>query len=289
MTEWLRPEDWHEPSQARIQKGTGIPCRHERTDNATNQKRSQAAQTAITRNGQTKRGNGMNEVAERQETAVAAITPMHMLEMAVKQGADIDKMEKLMELERRWKDEKAREAYNAALTEFKKTPVRVTRDKENKQYNSWYSSLANLVNTVNVELAKFGLSARWDVSQSDTISVTCILSHQLGHSESVTIGGPPDESGKKNRLQQIKSTITYLKGATFEAVTGVVTTEHSDDGNGAWEVVSDAQVANIEALITEVGADRAAFLKYCKVDAVENIPAEHYGRVIAALQAKRSA
>lgn len=229
-------------------------------------------------------------ITENQDTALQAVTPMHMLQMAVEQGADLDKMEKLMELERRWKDDKAREAYNSALTKFKKEPIVITRDKENKQYASRYASLGNLVNTVNTQLAKFGLSARWDVSQQDSISVTCILSHKLGHSERVQISGPPDESGKKNKLQQIKSTITYLKGATFEAVTGVVTTEHGDDdGNSYAETISDKQIADLDALITEVGSDKDAFMRYCKVSNLGEILAKNYHFSVQALEAKRRA
>ena len=47
------------------------------------------------------------------------------------------------------------------------------------------------------------------------------------------MSGPPDDSGKKNPLQQIKSTITYLEIATFEAVTGIAASDAGDDdGNG---------------------------------------------------------
>ena len=81
--------------------------------------------------------------------ATNTVTPMQMLQMAVEQGADLDKMERLMELERRWKSDKAREAFHEALTAFKSKPVLVTKDKHNVQYGSMYTSLSNLVNKVN--------------------------------------------------------------------------------------------------------------------------------------------
>jgi len=48
------------------------------------------------------------------------------------------------------------------------------------------------------------------------------------------MSGPPDDSGKKNPLQQIKSTVTYLKISTLEAACGLASTDASadDDGNG---------------------------------------------------------
>jgi len=167
-----------------------------------------------------------------KQMAVAATTPTDLLAMAIQQGAGLDQLEKLMVLKERFDANEARKAYAQAVSAFKANPPRVGRDKENKQYGSRYSSLSNLVNTVNVALSKHGLSARWDVDQSEQIKVTCILSHTLGHSESVSLRGPADTSGAKNNLQQIKSTLTYLKGATFEAVTGIATDEGNLDDDG---------------------------------------------------------
>ncbi len=105
----------------------------------------------------------------------------------------------------------------------------------NKQYGSWYTSLGNLVNTVNAALGEHGLSASWEIEQGELIAVTCVLEHLQGHSRRVRIEGPPDTSGSKNTLQQIRSTLTYLKGATFEAVTGIASRAGNldDDGTAA--------------------------------------------------------
>lgn len=229
----------------------------------------------------------MGQVAKKDNTNVATITPMHMLQVAVEAGHDLEKIEKLMELEQRWKADRAREAYYEALSEFKKQDVHVTKDKENKQYGSRYTSIGNLVNTVNAAMAPHGLNARWTIDQKDGIEVTCILSHTLGHSESVTMAGPADTSGSKNQLQQIKSTITYLESSTFQAVTGVVSQDFDDDGNSAVDTITEDQLANLEALIDETGTDRKRFLQYCKVDKLEHLLASKYKTAVSALEAKR--
>ena len=48
----------------------------------------------------------------------AGITPMQMLQVAVEKGHGLDQIEKLMELERRWKADQAREAYYLAMASF---------------------------------------------------------------------------------------------------------------------------------------------------------------------------
>src|SRR5687768_295306 len=117
------------------------------------------------------------EPQELRPMAPVNNTPSAMLAIAVQQGADLDKLERLMQLEREWKADQAREAYYKAVAEFKQVPLLVTKDKVNKQYNSKYTGQGNLVNTVNPVLARFGLSADWDLNQDNGIKVTCTLSH----------------------------------------------------------------------------------------------------------------
>jgi len=236
----------------------------------------------------------MNKANAEKDTAViqevAVITPMHMLASAVEQGHDLEKIEKLMELERRWKDDKAREAYFEAMAEFNKQGVVITKDKTNSQYGSRYASIGNIANTLAAALAPFGLNATWKIEQGELITATCYLTHTLGHSENVSMSGPPDTSGSKNQLQQIKSTITYLQGSTLQAVTGVIAQDTpDDDGNSGVlaEVITEDQAADLDALREEVGVDLGRFLKWARVPAIDEIPLENHGRCITKLEASR--
>ena len=49
--------------------------------------------------------------------------------------------------------------------------------------------------------------------------MTCQITHELGHSESVEMTAPPDDSGGKNTIQSIASTKTYLERYTLLAAT----------------------------------------------------------------------
>jgi hypothetical protein len=120
------------------------------------------------------------------------------------------------------------------MSDFKREPVIITRDKENKQYGSNYTSIGNLINTVTPFLSKHGLSASWAIDQSAGIKVSCTITHALGHSgEPKTLLVPLDTSGAKNPLQQIKSSITYARIVTFECACGLASVEGNldDDGN----------------------------------------------------------
>lgn len=164
-------------------------------------------------------------------------TPSDLLRIAVMNGAALEQIEKLMDLQERYRKDEARSAFVQAMSEFKSHAIVVLKDKINTQYNSKYVSLGNLVATVTPFLSKHQLSVQWDVDQSQApaIKVTAIVTHALGHSESVSMIVPPDASGSKNPIQQIKSAITYAKACTFESICGLASTDANldDDGNSA--------------------------------------------------------
>lgn len=187
---------------------------------------------------------------QQQPVVMQPSGPMRLLEIAVNRGANVDELEKLMLLAERHDRNVAEKAFNAAKSAFSAEPITIVKDMENKQYGSMYTSIGTLVNTVRPFLGKHGLAADWDFDQTDGIKVTCILKHALGHSERVTIKVPPDTSGAKNPLQQIKSSITYARSATFEAVCGLASSADSnmdDDGNGSGVTQEDRQELRKEA------------------------------------------
>lgn len=163
-------------------------------------------------------------------------TPAELLHLALSKGTDIAQLTQLMDLKERWDAAEAKKAYDDAKAKFSAFAIQVTRDKTNNQYGSKYTSLGNLVNIVTPFLAKCDLNARWELDQSSGIKITCVLSHVAGHSERVSLVVPPDSSGAKNPIQQIKSAITYGKVCTFESVCGLASSDGNldDDANGAY-------------------------------------------------------
>jgi hypothetical protein len=225
-------------------------------------------------------------------------TPSIVL-MAMQKGYDPAFIEKMMDLSERQEKNEARKAFYLAVADFKSEPLEIEKDKENAQFSrgdkkAMYVSLGNLVTTVNPVLGKHGLSASWEIIQADkVVKVSCKLSHRLGHSEIVTMEAPPDVSGgnAKNPIQQIKSTVTYLKGATFEAVTGIAATDANldDDGNGSSEAgtVTIDQITQINDLLKETKSDEKKFLGWLGAESVEKIPAGKYGKAVAELERKK--
>ena len=224
-----------------------------------------------------------------------------IFQIAAQKGYEPAFIEKMMELQERNDRNEARKAFFVAVAAFKENPPEVIKDKENSQFSkgdkkAMYTSIGNLVTTVNPCLGEHGLSASWEINQAEKlVKVSCKLSHRLGHTETVTMEAPPDISGgnAKNPIQQIKSTVTYLRALTFEAVTGLATTDDAnldDDGNAAGrgdvEYISDKQKSTIVDFINDRGVDEKKFLAFMKVESIDKILTKDYDNAIKNLKLK---
>jgi len=186
----------------------------------------------------------MNAVAISNDTPRAlshTTTPADLLRLAVEQNADLDKLEKLMDLQTRWEADQARKAYVEAMASFKTEPLAIVKDKHvsfqtakgKTEYE--HATIGNVTNVICAALGKYGFSHRWNTEQHDggRIVVTCIITHKLGHSESTTLKAGADDSGGKNNIQSIASTVTYLQRYTLLAATGLATSDQLDDDGAA--------------------------------------------------------
>lgn len=167
--------------------------------------------------------------------------PVDLLQIAVERGAPMDLIERLMALKERHEANEARKAFVDDMAEFKKEPLEIfkrkavgftTKDGDFVGYK--HAELSDVAEVVVPALARHGFSHRWDVKQeAGRITVACIVTHRLGHSESLTMDAPPDDSGKKNKIQQVASAVTYLQRYTLLAVTGLAAKNMDDDGAGS--------------------------------------------------------
>ncbi len=177
----------------------------------------------------------INQASELVSNQPASLV---MLQTAIEKGMDPDKLLQFYEIHAKWERNEARKAYVKAMSEFKKTAIVIikdstveyTTDKGTTTYN--HASLFNVVSTITKNLANFGLAHRWETNQGEggRITVTCIITHELGHSEETALTNSPDASGGKNNIQAVGSTVTYLERYTLLALSGIATKEQDDDG-----------------------------------------------------------
>jgi len=224
------------------------------------------------------------------ELAKAGNTPADMIRMAVSGGADLEKLEKLLALQERWEANEAKKAYHVAMAAFKANAPKIDKDRQvaygNTKYN--HASLGNVTEKISAELSKHGLSASWTTKQNGNIMVTCRITHIKGHSEETTLAAAADNSGSKNSIQAIGSTITYLERYTLLGLTGLATYDQDDDGIAAGSQYINTEEGNeILDRITELNANLGKFLAYMKVESLEKMLKSDYPKAIAALEAAK--
>lgn len=206
------------------------------------------------------------ELIERDALPVVRdVTPMALLQQAIAQGVDVEKLGALMALQERYEANEARKAFVSALNAFKADPpiiykntqVDFTSAKGRTHYK--HATLDNVSGLIGAGLAKVGIAHRWDTEQREggMIRVTCILTHALGHSERVWLEAGRDDSGNKNSIQAVVSTVTYLQRQTLLSASGMAVSNTDDDGRQGVVGMTESVKADWLAAI-ECCADLAA-------------------------------
>lgn len=217
--------------------------------------------------------------------------PEDLIKLAIdKGGVDLEKLEKLMELQQKYEANEARKAYHEAMTAFKKNPPKIKKDKKVSfgQTSYKHATLANVTESINGELSKHGLSASWQVHQNGTISVTCKITHVQGHFEETTLTAPSDTSGSKNAIQAIGSTISYLQRYSLLSLAGLATFDVDDDGQAAvTEFIDNAEFAHLRELIESYEVDEKKLLAYLKIEKLAQLPKSRYQQTVVAIEAKK--
>lgn len=230
----------------------------------------------------------MNEVARLNLSTPAPPNPMELLASAIDRGMAPDTIEKLMTLQAKWEATQARKAFDEAIAAAKAEIPPIVRNKSghNSKMYADFSAIAKVVDPI---ISKHGLSYRFRTHQNERINVTCILSHKSGHFEETTLAGPADQTGNKNAIQAIGSTLTYLQRYSLVQALGLAAAD-DDDGKAAGdgETIAQDQVEWLQSLIVEVAADLQGFLKYFKIAKLEEMNAKEYPRAVAALEKKRT-
>lgn len=227
----------------------------------------------------------LSRVPERKEIAPVsdAVALIQVIERAARDPSiDIDRMERLLQMHERLVERQAKAAYAEALARLQPTlPIIKERGsiKNNSgQVQSRYAFWEDIVGVITPLLAAEGFSLSFRTGNKDgKIQVTGVLAHSRGHSEETTLELPADASGSKNAVQAVASSVSYGKRYTAGALLNLRTGEMDDDGQGGHgDTLSEKQIADLKALITEHGGNLPRLLKYWRIDSLDQILAKNY-------------
>ena len=208
------------------------------------------------------------------------ITPLTLLREALLSG-NLDMFRMMKELYESERQDARRIAYNRAFAKAKAefTPIVKTRRASfgpgKASYD--YEELDAVIDAIVPALSKYGLVHSWKtVNPPDgLISVTCVLAHEDGYSEENTLAAAPDQSGNKNSIQAVQSTVTYLQRSTLKSKCGVAA-GRDDDAHVAAPVarISSEDIERLRERMKEVGiVEKKALAQAWRLEKLEDMPA----------------
>lgn len=208
-------------------------------------------------------------------------------------NVDIDKMERLLEMQERVAARQAEQEFAAAFAQMQpKLPYISARNaivhsgKEIAKYADW-PSISRAIAPILCEHG-FGLNFSFD-NTAESVTVTARLKHVSGHTETNSVTLPSDKSGAKNQVQAVGSSLTYGQRYAGCPLVGVVIEGIDDDGEAAGageELIDDAQWAYLTDLIEKTKSNSQRFCQAYNVGSVKALPASKYAKAEAQLERK---
>jgi hypothetical protein len=142
-------------------------------------------------------------------------------------STSIENMEKLLGLHERWMAGQSLIAFNQAVSKFQSIVPEIPKTKQ--AYNYKYAPLDDIAEIIKKALYECGLSYTFKTDQTNgSVTVTCVISHVGGHSESNSLTAPPDPQ-QKNAVMANMSTVTYLRRYTLTGALGITTADEDKE------------------------------------------------------------
>ncbi|TDX23305.1 ERF superfamily protein [Modicisalibacter xianhensis] len=206
---------------------------------------------------------------------------------AMNPDVDIDKMERLLQMQERILDRQAMMAYSAAMAAMQtELPSIEERGQGN---NGKYATLEDIVDTVRPILQRHGFAVSFRIqTQERGLEVIGILMHQAGHREETSMLLPADVSGNKNAVQAFGSSTSYGKRYVLCALLNITTRGQDDNGQMAApnRCVTPFQAGQLDRLLANCPpATQEWFVG--KYATVSQVPKADFDRLRASL-AKRA-
>ena len=225
----------------------------------------------------------MSNLAEKE-----AQTPTDLIRVAVETGADVDKLERLMDLQERWEANQARKAFVEALAKFQSELPEIPKTREVHRAESKgggllykFANLDDIRRVIAPLMAKNKLYRRFDFEPTERgLSVKCIITHEAGHSETTTVFVPATKGLNTNPAQDGGIMQSYGMRYALIGALGITTANADTDANPppqkAVKTVTQKQAAELCRLVKETGAPEGVFLGWAGVSDYEHIPAAKY-------------
>ena len=205
-------------------------------------------------------------------------SPAAMIRLAITEGKDLDKLEKLLELQERWEANKARELFTESFAKAQSGILAVARTKSNPQTQSKYASLESIIESARPIYTAEGFAVIFYEGKAEApaeyIRVCADVLHTAGCKETYFYDVPFDGVGIKGNPNMTKihakaSSVSYGRRYLMCMIWNIPTKD--DDGNMPSGAISAEDAKALGDKIKAAGIDLQKFLAHFKVTKLEDI------------------
>jgi hypothetical protein len=220
-----------------------------------------------------------------------------MINAVIERGVTADNVaaiEKLADLYERMQEKKSEREFAAAFVALQSDmpAISATKPVPNNDGTIRYTfaPYEAIMDQVRPVLQRHGFTVTFssDVREGRVVQ-TCTLQHVGGHKRSNSFGarigrGPPGSS----EAQGDGAASTYAKRfALCDALNIVIDSDNDARSEGPAEVIAPDKALYLRELVKETESDEAAFLRFAGAKTYEEIAADRYAQLVAALNKKR--
>jgi hypothetical protein len=249
----------------------------------------------------------MNQVITQHHGSPVHLAPVNahdsdmfsvIARMATDPEADIEKLDRLLQMKQRMDDTASQKSFNGAMAACQAEMPRIIAGTSNGHTKSTYADLATIYTVAKPIAAKHGLSFSTMPCKSETshhLGVKWVLRHADGHTESGETEIPTDDRGtngtvNKTGTHAFGSSNTYARRYLFCMIFDIAIGK-DDDGNAGGgkpdPLISAAQYIEVRDLAGEIGVDESEICAHARVDDLRELTVKSFQTVLKKLQITR--
>jgi len=170
---------------------------------------------------------------------------------------DVQKFGELLKLQRDIEHDRAKRAFNIAMSEAQGEMLPVVRDAKNSHLGNRYAKLETIDAAMRPVYTAHGFSVRYGSAPAPTegmIRITCTVAHSGGYFEESYLDSPISSAGSQGGrsattpVQAIGSAITYLRRYLLSMAFNVVLSDDDDDGEALRRPAAAQRMTRMEKL-----------------------------------------
>ncbi len=191
---------------------------------------------------------------------------------------------------------------HAKMASILKASSHIGKDQQNRQQGFRYRGIDDVYNALHGLFGEHGVYCTSEIleksrterptKQGGILAFTILRMKYTfwaedGSSTSTVVEGEGMDSGDKSSNKAMAVAHKYALLQAFMIPTDEQKDPDPETHELGVEFLSAEQVANLQSLIEETGANESAFLKYMQAQSLERIQPSAYSRAVAALEHKR--